>query len=172
MQQKIYPTYLSENLPFFHTPPTIYALFVFLNTLHRLFQILYIFFSILEFNINVIGFLNKPVTYDMAERVLNKAKRNKEELNILFEYVDKSHNLSLSSLHIGGKANSCFPNISAHHHKFQLSYSPQRNKEELNILFEYAGKSVRSRDILYLKASSPFVKIYFLSGNNIPERSA
>lgn len=72
------------------------------------------------YNINVIGFLNKPVTYDMAERVLNKAKRN---------------------------------------------------KEELNILFEYAGKSVRSRDILYLKASSPFVKIYFLSGNNIPERS-
>lgn len=71
------------------------------------------------YDANVIGFLNKPVTYDMAERMLNKA---------------------------------------------------ERNKKDLNILFEYAGNSIRSRDILYLEASSPFVKIYFLSGNNVPDR--
>lgn len=71
------------------------------------------------YNANVIGFLYKPVTYDMAERVLHKA---------------------------------------------------EKNKKELNVLFEYAKRPIRSRDILYLKAYSPFVHIYLLSGNEFPER--
>lgn len=72
------------------------------------------------YNANVIGFLYKPVTYDMAERALNKA---------------------------------------------------ERNKKDLQVLLEYNGKTVRSRDVLYLEAATPFVNIYFaFEKYSFPER--
>jgi len=71
------------------------------------------------YNVNVIGFLYKPVTYDMAERMLNKAEINKKDLHVLL------------------KCN---------------------------------GEAIRSRDILYLEAKTPYVKFYLQSGKSFLEQ--